>query len=62
MMGMGETGNMVYLTDFGLAKPFSETSIANNLKPRITSRMSGTAKFASLNTQIGLGEFCPPCQ
>lgn len=53
LMGFGPTQNMVYLIDFGLAKRY-KTSKNVHCAYRTGFNLTGTARYASTNTHMGI--------
>src|SRR5262249_21060156 len=48
------TRNTVFLIDFGLAKKYSDSRTLQHIPLRLNKQLTGTARYASLNTHIGL--------
>jgi len=61
LMGLGSKGNVVYLIDFGLAKRYRDTRTHQHIPFRSNKNLTGTARYASINTHLGIGEFFPLC-
>lgn len=59
LMGMGRCGNQVYVTDMGLATEDRDFQI--NTEPANASKrhLIGTARFASINSHLGICECLP---
>lgn len=55
-MGLGDRGNLVYIIDFGLAKRFRDSKTRQHIRYRAGKNLTGTARYASLNTHLGIGE------
>lgn len=53
-MGVKENSNCVYVIDFGLAKRFYDKEINVHLEYRENKPLTGTARYASINTHIGI--------
>ena len=53
-MGFGEKGNLVYAIDFGLAKQFRNRQTHQHIKYRMKKHLTGTARYASINTHLGI--------
>ncbi|CAI2358194.1 unnamed protein product [Caenorhabditis sp. 36 PRJEB53466] len=53
LMGLGKRGNMVYIIDFGLAKRYRDTK-ASHIGYRENKNLTGTARYASINTHRGI--------
>lgn len=56
-MGLGDRGNLVYIIDFGLAKRYRDPKTRQHIRYRTGKNLTGTARYASLNTHLGIGEF-----
>jgi len=52
MMGIGKNCNRVYIADFGLAKRY-RNSVGKHIKFRDDKNLTGTARYASINTHYG---------
>lgn len=52
-MGVGENSNCVYVIDFGLAKRFYDKERDIHLEYRENKPLTGTARYASINTHLG---------
>lgn len=55
-MGLGDRGNLVYIIDFGLAKRYREPKSREHIRYRTGKNLTGTARYASLNTHLGIGK------
>lgn len=55
LMGLGDRGNLVYIIDFGLAKRYREPKSREHIRYRTGKNLTGTARYASLNTHLGIG-------
>eukprot|EP01062_Namystynia_karyoxenos_P017588 TRINITY_DN16485_c0_g2_i1.p1 TRINITY_DN16485_c0_g2~~TRINITY_DN16485_c0_g2_i1.p1 ORF type:complete len:443 (+),score=135.04 TRINITY_DN16485_c0_g2_i1:120-1448(+) len=53
LMGSGKKGHQVYVIDFGLAKRFCDVKTDEHIKYREGKTLSGTARYASINTHRG---------
>ena len=56
-MGLGKKGNLVYIIDFGLAKKYRDHRTHLHIPYRENKNLTGTARYASINTHLGIGEF-----
>lgn len=54
LMGLGKKGNLVYIIDFGLAKKFRDTRSKKHIPYRENKNLTGTARYASINTHLGI--------
>ncbi|XP_015639233.1 casein kinase 1-like protein 2 isoform X3 [Oryza sativa Japonica Group] len=53
-MGLGKRANQVYVIDFGLAKKYRDTSTHQHIPYRENKNLTGTARYASVNTHLGI--------
>ena len=53
-MGLGKKGNLVYAIDFGLAKKFRDPRTHQHILYRENKNLTGTARYASINTHLGI--------
>lgn len=56
LMGLGDRGNLVYIIDFGLAKRYRDPKSRQHIRYRTGKNLTGTARYASLNTHLGIGK------
>ncbi|KFD68845.1 hypothetical protein M514_12614 [Trichuris suis] len=54
LMGLGKKGNLVYIIDFGLAKKYRDSRTNTHIPYRENKNLTGTARYASLNTHLGI--------
>jgi casein kinase 1 delta len=54
LMGLGKRGNQVYIIDFGLAKKFRDQKTHQHIPYRENKNLTGTARYASINTHLGI--------
>eukprot|EP00268_Persea_americana_P028036 TRINITY_DN2727_c0_g2_i1.p1 TRINITY_DN2727_c0_g2~~TRINITY_DN2727_c0_g2_i1.p1 ORF type:complete len:427 (+),score=49.44 TRINITY_DN2727_c0_g2_i1:263-1543(+) len=53
LMGLGQKANQVYIIDFGLAKRYRDLS-NRHIPYRENKNLTGTARYASCNTHLGI--------
>ncbi len=58
-MGLGKRGNTVNAIDFGLAKKYREPRTMRHIPYRDGKSLTGTARYASINTHLGVGNAFP---
>jgi len=54
LMGLGKKGNLVYIIDFGLAKKYRDSRTHLHIPYRENKNLTGTARYASINTHLGI--------
>lgn len=54
LMGLGKKGNLVYIIDFGLAKKYRDSRSHQHIPYRENKNLTGTARYASVNTHLGI--------
>lgn len=54
MTGLNENSNVFYLVDFGLAKLFRSRRTRAHIPIKNGKKLTGTARFASLYTHLGI--------
>ncbi|CAH0701236.1 unnamed protein product [Spodoptera exigua] len=54
LMGLGKKGNLVYIIDFGLAKKYKDARTLQHIPYRENKNLTGTARYASINTHLGI--------
>lgn len=55
-MGIGKRGNQVNVIDFGLAKKYRDPKTHFHIPYRENKNLTGTARYASINTHLGVGK------
>uniref|UniRef100_A0A224XQ69 non-specific serine/threonine protein kinase n=1 Tax=Panstrongylus lignarius TaxID=156445 RepID=A0A224XQ69_9HEMI len=54
LMGLGKKGNLVYIIDFGLGKKYRDGRTHQHIPYRENKNLTGTARYASINTHLGI--------
>ncbi|XP_042048488.1 casein kinase 1-like protein 10 [Salvia splendens] len=54
LMGLGRKANQVYIIDFGLAKKYRDLQTHRHIPYRENKNLTGTARYASVNTHLGV--------
>ncbi|KAG0485069.1 hypothetical protein HPP92_009148 [Vanilla planifolia] len=54
LVGSGRRANQVYIIDFGLAKKYRDSSNHQHIPYRENKNLTGTARYASMNTHLGI--------
>ncbi|XP_062090843.1 casein kinase 1-like protein 3 [Humulus lupulus] len=54
LMGLGRKANQVYIIDFGLAKRYRDSTTNRHIPYRENKNLTGTARYASCNTHLGI--------
>lgn len=54
MIGIGKKQHYVYVIDFGLAKRFRDPKTGEHIPYRDGKNLTGTARYASVNTHLGI--------
>ncbi|CAH8309433.1 unnamed protein product [Eruca vesicaria subsp. sativa] len=54
LMGVGRRANQVYIIDYGLAKKYRDLQTHKHIPYRENKNLTGTARYASVNTHLGI--------
>ncbi|XP_061343456.1 casein kinase 1-like protein 7 isoform X3 [Gastrolobium bilobum] len=54
LMGLGRKANQVYVIDYGLAKKYRDLQTHRHIPYRENKNLTGTARYASVNTHLGV--------
>lgn len=54
LIGINNKKNLVYIIDFGLSKRYRDTKTGEHIPYRDGKSLTGTARYASVNTHIGV--------
>jgi serine/threonine protein kinase len=54
LIGIGKKQHFVYVIDFGLAKRFRDPKTGEHIPYRDGKNLTGTARYASVNTHLGI--------
>ncbi|KAJ8760438.1 hypothetical protein K2173_015105 [Erythroxylum novogranatense] len=54
LMGLGRKANQVYIIDYGLAKKYKDLQTHKHIPYRENKNLTGTARYASINTHLGV--------
>ena len=54
LMGLGAKKSNVYLIDFGLSKRYRDARTGDHIPYKDGKSLTGTARYASINTHIGI--------
>lgn len=54
LLGLGNKSNVVYVIDFGLSKRYRDSKTNMHIPYREGKSLTGTARYASLNTSLGI--------
>ncbi|KAK8701690.1 hypothetical protein V6N13_020070 [Hibiscus sabdariffa] len=54
IMGLGRKANQVYIIDYGLAKKYRDLQSHKHIPYRENKNLTGTARYASVNTHLGV--------
>jgi len=54
LVGSGKKASLLYLIDFGLSKRFRDPKSGEHIPYRDNKSLTGTARYASVNTHLGI--------
>jgi casein kinase 1 len=54
LIGLGRKANQVHIIDFGLAKKYRDPKTQQHIPYRENRSLTGTARYASVNTHLGI--------
>ncbi len=54
LIGLGKKANWVYIIDFGLAKRYRDPRTQQHIPYKENKNLTGTARYASVNTHLGI--------
>ncbi|KAG0486682.1 hypothetical protein HPP92_008777 [Vanilla planifolia] len=54
LMGLGRKANQVYIIDYGLSKKYRDLQTHKHIPYRENKNLTGTARYASVNTHLGV--------
>lgn len=54
LIGKGDKSGLLYIIDFGLCKRYTDPKTGTHIPYRDNKSLTGTARYASLNTHIGV--------
>merc|ERR1712179_251648 len=54
LIGLGKKANQVHIIDFGLAKKYRDPKTHQHIPYREDKNLTGTARYASVNTHLGV--------
>lgn len=54
LIGLGKSNQTIYVIDFGLSKRFRDPKTSKHIAYKDKKNLTGTARYASLNTHLGI--------
>ena len=58
LLGVGDKAREVFVIDFGLGKFFMNPVTKQHISYRENKSLTGTARYASVFTHLGIGSYC----
>jgi serine/threonine protein kinase len=59
LLGWKSTAHQVFMIDFGLAKKYWDSKSGQHIAYKDKKNLTGTARYASVNTHLGIGRILP---
>lgn len=56
VIGFDQNSNRIYIIDYGLAKKYRDSIKGTHIPYKENKTLTGTARYASLNTHFGIGK------
>ena len=55
LIGIGKKQNIIYIIDYGLSKRYRDPKTGEHIAYHDNKSLTGTARYASINTHLGIG-------